>query len=177
QPVAQSLESGTGRAIDAVYFKSQTASGWQYGAQYVSPGVSSRFADATQYLLGTVASADSPDVVVIYRPHAGLILERAGRYRRREGGLGLQWDNQHIPLIVAGHGTYAGRTSSYPARLVDIAPTVEALLGLSAGTGDGEALRDGLIQPPAGADFQKASSSRLRTLTTALQNRARRAGS
>lgn len=170
QPVAQALQADNASAIDAVYFKSQSGNAWSYSAQYIAPQVDSNFARACSYLLSTAASASSPDVVVVYRPYAGLA--SAGQPGGLTGSLGLQWPVQHVPLILSGHGVYAGRTSSYPARLVDIAPTLETSLGLPPASHDGIVLRDALYGATTGADIQATERKKLVPLTTALQHRA-----
>lgn len=170
QPVAQALQAENAGSIDAVYFKSQSGKGWSYSAQFISPQVNADFARASSSLLNTAASAASPDVVVAYRPYAGLVPPR--QPGGLTGSLGLQWPVQHVPLIVAGHGVYAGRTSTYPARLVDIAPTLETELGLPVVSRDGIVLHDALYGETAGAGVQAAARKKLGPLTAALQQRA-----
>ena len=170
QPVAQALQAENAGSIDALYFKSQSGNGWSYSPQYITPQVTATFARACSYLLSTAASATSPDVVVVYRPYAGLAhVNRAGSLG---GALALQWPVQHVPLILAGHGVYAGRTSTYPARLVDIAPTLELELGLPVAAHDGTVLHDALYGATGGADLQAQTRKRLAPLTAALQHRA-----
>jgi arylsulfatase A-like enzyme len=174
QPVAQAMLNGHTRNVDAVYFKSQSGNAWSYQPQYLAPALPGRFQDACTYLLDTAAGAGAPDVVVVYRPGAGLQPAPSSGFTRSAGALGLQWEDQHIPLIIAGHGVYSGRDSSYPARLVDIAPTLEALLGLPTGSGDGVVLQDALYQSAGGEAAQQAEANRLTPLVTALRTRAGR---
>ncbi len=55
---------------------------------------------------------------------------------------GFSWGAQHIPLIIAGPGVHPGH-SHFPAKLVDIAPTIERLMGLKIPAGvDGVVLAD-----------------------------------
>ena len=75
----------------------------------------------------------------------------------------LQWPVQHVPLILAGHGVYAGRTSTYPARLVDIAPTLELSSGLPVAAHDGTVLHDALYgataeSGPSGPDKKEVGT-------------------
>jgi arylsulfatase A-like enzyme len=170
QPVAQALQAENAGSIDAVYFKSQSGNNWSYSAQFIAPQVNADFARAGSSLLSTAASAAAPDVVVAYRPYAGLVPPR--QPGGLTGALGLQWPVQHVPLIIAGHGVYAGRTSTYPARLVDIAPTLEAELGLPVGSHDGIVLHDALFGATAGTDTQVAARKKLSPLSAALQQRA-----
>jgi hypothetical protein len=169
QPVAQALQAENAGSIDALYFKSQTGTHWSYNAQYIAPRVTGAFARACSYLLSTAASATSPDVVVVYRPYAGLA--RSNQPANLFGALALQWPVQHVPLILAGHGVYAGRTSTFPARLVDIAPTFESELGLPVAAHDGIVLHDALYAATAGADVQSRERKLLDPLTAALRHR------
>jgi arylsulfatase A-like enzyme len=170
QPVAQALQSESSSSIDAVYFKAQSGNAWSYQAQYLDPQMSQAFAQVCAYLLSTMASSAAPDVVVVYRPYAGL--SGAGKNAVPVGELGTQWPIQHVPLILAGDGVYAGRTSTYPARLVDIAPTLETALGLPSGNHDGIVLSDALYGDASGHGAQTAEGARLAALTAALQSRA-----
>lgn len=169
QPVAQALQSESSRFIDALYYKTQSGSAQYYNAQFLSPQVSPTFARASSYLLSTMAAATSPDVVVEYQPYAALA--GAGARGAPAGGIGTQWPIQHVPLIVAGHGVYAGRTSNYPARLVDIAPTLETALGLGVTARNGTVLADALYGDTAATPAQKAERTKLAPLTAALRAR------
>jgi arylsulfatase A-like enzyme len=168
--VAQALQSQNSASIDAVYFKSQSGSAWTYAAQYLNPGMTPAFAHACSYLLSTAASRSSPDVVVVYRPYAGLA--PAGKTGATTGFIGPTWPIQHVPLILSGHGAYAGRTSTYPARLVDIAPTLESALGLPVVSHDGIVLRDALYNSASSNVAQTSGRAKLSPLTAALRNRA-----
>jgi arylsulfatase A-like enzyme len=52
-----------------------------------------------------------------------------------------------VPLIIAGPGVRAGHVSHFPARLVDLAPTVLRLLGVPYPQLDGVALADAFTDP------------------------------
>jgi hypothetical protein len=54
---------------------------------------------------------------------------------------------QHIPLIMSGPGIRQSIHSQFPARSIDIAPTIERLLGLPAIHRDGVILADALVNP------------------------------
>ena len=170
QPVAQALQAEGSQNVDAVYYKSGSGTSWSYAAQYLNPTLTATFDRAASYLLSSLASAGAPDVVVVYRPGAGLT--SAVGANSSFGSLSLQWPNQHIPLIVAGHGVYAGRSSTFPARLVDIAPTLETALGLPVTARDGTVLRDALYGTIAGHDEQPAVRARLLPLVNALRERS-----
>jgi len=122
-------------------------------------------------LANTVAGPPGPDVLVIYAPHVTTGDRPVGKYHWLSSHLGPQWQDQHIPLIVAGPGIRQG-TSTYPARLVDIAPTVERLLGTPTARTDGVVLADVLQHPTAPeTSLQTARSARLLPVVTALQRR------
>jgi hypothetical protein len=100
---------------------------------------------ANHFLLGTFEGPRAPDVVVPFRENTiGSALKTAFG----EHG-GLNWGAQHVPLILSGAGVAPGRVSPFPARLVDIAPTVLRILGLPAGQMDGVVLADGLAYATA----------------------------
>jgi arylsulfatase A-like enzyme len=54
---------------------------------------------------------------------------------------------QHVPLIISGPGVRRGAHSNFAARAIDIAPTIERLLGLPAIHRDGVILADALVNP------------------------------
>jgi len=58
----------------------------------------------------------------------------------------ITWNDQHIPLIIAGPGVKKGVKLNTPARLADIAPTVVSLLGITPQKMDGVALADSMEQ-------------------------------
>jgi arylsulfatase A-like enzyme len=64
---------------------------------------------------------------------------------------------QHIPLIMAGPGIRSGVHSQFAAREIDLAPTMERLLGLPDIQRDGVVLADALAQP-TGAEVQAQST-------------------
>jgi arylsulfatase A-like enzyme len=167
QPVAQALEGAGAHGVDAVYYKSGTGTSVRYVPQFIDPSVPTGFSGACSALLATLASANSPDVVVIYRPYTGL---KSTGSRGARLSFGLQWPTQSIPLIISGHGTYAGRVSSFPARLVDIAPTIETALGLPT-AGDGTALTDALYGTTAQTRAHETVLRSLSKEVSALRNR------
>ncbi len=172
QPVAQAIQDQRLGGVDAIYYKNRNGSSWSYQLQYPNPDLPARFADSSSYLLSTMATSDSADVVVSYAPGTGTGGVARGGFAQTSGSLGLQWDNQHVPLIIAGHGVNQGVVSSFPARLVDIAPTVESLLGLTPPRVDGVVLADALIEPHAGAtERQQKRAGPLTRVVQSLRQR------
>jgi arylsulfatase A-like enzyme len=157
--------------IQSVYFKQQTADGYGYvrasstGLFHV-PGMEG----ANQLLLDSFAGADSPDVVVMFRD--GTVGDYAENKWKGDHG-GADWESQNIPLIISGAGVRSGAVSSYPARLVDVAPTVLALLGAPWSEMDGTALADALVNPPTGsATVQSARGPALAADVQAMKSEA-----
>src|SRR5206468_1177339 len=78
-------------------------------------------------------------------------------HTNRGGHGGVEPEVMSVPLIVAGAGVKPG-ASADDAHLVDIAPTVAALLGLPApGQGLGRTLTELLALEPASRDARKAA--------------------
>ncbi len=147
--VAAALSAANLPNVDAVYDK--TASG-KY--QLVSP--LSRLADpavARSYsaLLGTLNQGESPDIVLMYDENTITMTPTFLKVGRKGDHEGATWGSQHIPLFIAGPNVRRGFTSTYPARLVDIAPTLETLMDIQPEGQDGVPLADGMISPPTWA--------------------------
>jgi len=96
-------------------------------------------------LANTEAGPSGPDVLLPYgEDTTGLVVN--GRKLWGSHG-GFSWGVQHIPLVIAGPGVRHG-VSHFPAKLVDVAPTIERLLGLQIPTGvDGVVLTNALAHP------------------------------
>jgi arylsulfatase A-like enzyme len=127
---------------------------------------------ANQYLLNTFNGSNAPDVVVVFAEGAGC--EPGGQAGWKADHGGTSWESQHIPLILSGPGVRSGHVSSYPARLIDIAPTVLQLMGISHQGMQGIPLADALQAPPSWTvQWQQAASKRLMPVVTALQQESR----
>jgi hypothetical protein len=102
--------------------------------------------EAYKSLVETAAGPTGPDVWVLFRENYTVVPKNvSGVWRGTHGG--PSWKVQHIPLILAGPGIRYGIRSSFPARSIDVAPTVERLLGLPATNTDGVVLGDALLNP------------------------------
>jgi len=133
------------------------------GAHYYdrAPGISidPSLDAAHRYLLGTFVGPRAPDVVVPFRENTiGSTISSA----HGDHG-GLNWGAQHVPLMLSGPGVASGLVSHFPARLVDIAPTVLRLLGLPHGPMDGLVLADGLAGAMAQEIAAQAASAPMLT--------------
>jgi len=82
----------------------------------------------------------------------------------------ITWNNQHIPLIIAGPGVKKGLSLDSPARTVDIAPTVLTLMGITPKKMDGVALADCVEKATAQqTEAQNAVTQYLKPLAAALK--------
>lgn len=167
--VAQKLADQIPHVLFAHYLTVQS------GAYQYHPVVpSGRVADpalgaAYQYLLSTIESPIAPDIV--------LSLEENMVVRNKiDGGTltgahgnhsGATWGVQQVPLVMAGPGIKAGAHSDFPARLMDVAPTVLTLMGIAPDRMDGVPLVDALLTPTAVQ--QKASDTVAPSLTAYQQ--------
>lgn len=162
--------------IEAVYYKDV------HTDQYIRATAAELFQssgveNANQLLLQSFGGANSPDVVVMFRQGTDGA-DPSSHWKGDHGG--ADWESQHIPLILSGPGVRAGVRSSYPARLIDIAPTALSLLGASWRGMDGTPLADALVHPPGGSSQTQAALSGPLTADVqalAAQSAADRAGS
>jgi arylsulfatase A-like enzyme len=98
---------------------------------------------ALQYLVNTTAGRNGPDLWVLYRENYTVVPRNVqGIWKGTHGG--ATWKVQHVPLIMAGPDVKQGVHSRFPARAIDIAPTIERLLGLPPIRRDGVVLADSL---------------------------------
>ncbi len=172
--VAENVLRLGGKGVDATFYKVQERGVWAYQLAASQPGLPTAFLAACGTLANTMASASGPDVFVVLAPNVSTRNFKAHGYQWVAGHLGPQWGDQHIPLVIAGPGVKQGVRSSYPARLVDIAPTVEHLLGAPTGRVDGVVLSDALTHPSeVMAAAQQRRGNQLRPLQAALKARAR----
>lgn len=102
--------------------------------------------DAYQYLLSTFSGSRAPDVVAPFRENTvGELVKSA----HGDHG-GLNWGAQHVPLVLSGPGVASGITSHFPARLMDVAPTVLRIMGLPPAAMDGKVLADAITSATGG---------------------------
>lgn len=171
--VALNLFHLGGRRVDATFYKTLRHGRWTYNLAAAQPYIPTSLRNAYVTLADTMAAPSAPDVFAVFAPHTSTRQTIAFGYKWRAGHLGPQWDDQHIPLVLAGPGIKSGLHSNYPARLVDIAPTVEHLLGAKTGHVDGVVLDDGLRFPTAsGIAQQRARGAQLMPLVKAIQRRS-----
>src|SRR5579884_2962258 len=80
---------------------------------------------------------------------------------------GLNWGAQHVPLVLSGPGIASGVVSHFPARLIDVAPTVLRRLGIKPSRMDGVVLADALTDATAA---EVAAQTALAAPLTAIQD-------
>lgn len=155
--------------IQSVYANVKTSKGMVYervtsGALQRAGGVE----NANQYLLQTFNGPNGPDIVVSLAEGVGI--EPGGQASWKGDHGGLSWQAQHLPLVLSGPGIRANHVSSYPARLIDVAPTLLGLLGASHKGMQGTVLADALMRPTSvEARKQKALAAHLVPVVQALQ--------
>ncbi len=143
--VAEAIERARVAGLWGAYVKVEAEDG---GFRYrPGPGTAAQLSDeeawAYEALLNTVAGPRGPDLFLLTEENllVGGKPEILGHHNT------LTWGVQHIPLIIAGPGVPQGVVSQAPARLVDIAPTALALLGIEPEGMDGAILTDALLHP------------------------------
>jgi arylsulfatase A-like enzyme len=153
--VAQRLVDTIPQARIAHYQTLQTG-GYLYHAvpptgQAVDPALEA----AHQYLLGTCAGPLAPDITLTLAENMVVRNRLQGSATSPHGNhSGPTWGVQHVPLVIAGPGVKVGAVLDFPARLMDIAPTALALMGIQPSRMDGLQLSDALVRPSA--DGQRA---------------------
>ncbi len=163
--VAEDIASMNPLGINGVFYKARDIEKVSY--QNALRGNNDMYEQAWGYLLSTVACENSPDIFLRLRENT--IIGRKAPPNQVGTHYPGTWGTQHIPLIISGPGVADGTRSDMPARLVDIAPTVLALMGIGAGDMDGIVLADALKTPsPRQTKMQMEVGARLERLRKAL---------
>lgn len=172
-PAARSIAALNNPYIQSVYARVPSGKGFAYTR--LSPARLQRTGGverANQALMQTFNSSSGPDVVVVLAEGVGI--EPGGQASWKADHGGTSWQSQHLPLVISGPGVRKNYVSNYPARLIDVAPTVLHLMGASPAGMQGVVLADALNSPIAGdAQRQKAVSAQLTPLVQALQQESR----
>jgi arylsulfatase A-like enzyme len=153
--------------VSAIYFMTHTGGKYEYkmaGCESCPPALVKTY----DYLMNTEVGPTGEDIGILLREGArnSGMSEMPGRHG------GADWGSQHITLLLSGPGVKTG-TSDHPARLADVAPTIERFMGIGPSARDGVVLADA-FQQPNGTDVsaQSASDATLDPLNTALAQRA-----
>lgn len=153
--------------IRAVYYRTPGSLSYLRapgGPPLASPAVASAY----QFLLGTLASPSSPQVVLFLAENTSIVGRNETNWRGDHGG--ASWNAEHIPLILSGPGVREGIHSAFPASIYDIAPTILSLLQAPWTGMDGIPLDDSFTSPDvAGADAQSALQVQRQALVGALR--------
>jgi arylsulfatase A-like enzyme len=170
---AQNIAALRNPYIQSVYVQARTAKGFAYSRATASPLLRAAGAEAAnQYLLRSFAGPNGPDLVVFFTEHVGS--EPGGQAGWKADHGGASWQAQHIPLILSGPGIRSGYVSPSPARLIDVAPTVLQLMGLSHKGMQGIPLADAMQAPPSWTvQWQKAMIKRVLPVVEGLQQQSR----
>lgn len=133
--------------MDGVFYKVSMPAGYEFRAEpataaALGPALTQAYLD----LSDTVAVTNGPEVVMPYdEDTVGINVKGSGPHWGTHGG--LSWRVQHIPMVLSGPGIRHG-VSSFPAQLVDVAPTIEHLMGLPIPKRvDGVVLSNALTHP------------------------------
>lgn len=116
-------------------------------------------------LLTSFDTPASADVILLYDENTITMTTQFLKIGRKGDHQGATWGAQHIALVASGPGIKAAYQSAVPAQLVDIAPTVETLLGAKPRHQDGVPLADMMTSPPSWALASEGSR-----LATRLQD-------
>jgi len=169
---AQNIARLNNPLIQSVYARVRTAKGYAYtrvtSAKLLRPSGTEA---ANQYLLSSFNGANAPDVVVAFAEGVGC--EPGGQAGWKADHGGPSWQSQHLSLILSGTGIRSGHVSSYPARLIDVAPTILQVMGASHKGMHGIPLADALTSAPGWAvQGQRAASKTLIPAVAALQEQS-----
>lgn len=180
EQTATNIDSVRMPGVSAVYFRGSVGGQPQY---FASPATAISVDPATdgayRYLLETLDGANAPHIILVFMEDTGTLgaggTSGAGRPNVWHGDHGgASWDSHHLPLVLYGAGIRKGHRSSYPARLVDLAPTLLRLLGVPFPLMDGIALADA-FRRPLGDEIaaQRVMGRQLKPVAAALRARSR----
>lgn len=146
--------------VEAIFYRSAPGDDYTYLQDSPTAWVLNKSViTALQDLVNTTAGRNGPDVWMLYHENYTVVPRNvAGTWKGTHGG--ATWKVQHIPLIMAGPGIKSGAHASFAAREIDLAPTMERLLGLPGIARDGVVLADALTAPTAGEVKAQADRAR-----------------
>lgn len=128
---------------------------------------------AYDHLLSTFNSTEAPDIVLLYDENTMTMKPAFAQSGRKGDHGGATWGAQHIAFFLSGPGVKSGFASTYPAQLVDVAPTIETLMGIRPRGQDGVPLANSMVHPPTWAvTAQRAAGIKLTPLVAALAREA-----
>jgi arylsulfatase A-like enzyme len=155
--------------IQSVYFKEHEPDGSYAYIRASGAGLFHVAATeaANQYLLNTFAGPNGPDVAVFFTENSGS--EPGGQATWKGDHGGAAWNSQHLRIILSGAGIKPGVTSSDPAPLMDIAPTILSLMGVTPTGMQGVPLTEAMAAPTKPQQSARtAQNATLRPVINAL---------
>jgi predicted AlkP superfamily pyrophosphatase or phosphodiesterase len=169
--VADNILALKNRHIRAVYYR-QPGTYTYVRASSLGRLAGPNVADAYEFLLGTLAGPEAPQVVILLAENTSIVGPNEIGWRGDHGG--PSWNAEHVPLVLSGPGIRQGLVSAYPATIYDIAPTILTLLGVQPTGMDGVALDDAFTAPDqAGIDAQQKEGALLEPVAQALMQQSR----
>ncbi len=140
--VAEHLSALHPAHVMAIFYRTRPGNDYTYlQASPMSWLVRPAEGAALQRLVNTTAGQNGPDLWVLYREnYTTLVTNTSGKWKGTHGG--STWKVQHVPLIMSGPDIKRGVHSQFPSRAIDIAPTIERMLGLPPIHRDGVILAD-----------------------------------
>jgi arylsulfatase A-like enzyme len=126
---AELIDAHDAEGFVGTYYKVEQANGhFVYEpTKVVERHLTGRMRSAIEFLHDTFACPQGPDLALVLAESAHFQnkpLNTAGSHSE------ATWELQKIPIWFSGPGVRSGLVSAYPARIVDIAPTILSLLGL-----------------------------------------------
>ncbi len=157
--VASALVAARFPGIETALYKVASGQSWIFSPDASTVArLGKEVTQAYLNLADTEACPAGPEVILPYAEDTmGLTIKNRAGWGTHGG---FSWGVQHIPLVIAGPGVKHG-VSHAPAKLVDVAPTIERLLGLPIPAGvDGVVLADALGDAtPAERSLQNTASA------------------
>jgi hypothetical protein len=153
--------------VSAIFYMTHTNGQYRYkmaGCNSCSPDL----VKAYQYLLDTEDGPNAEDIAILLRENSrnSGLPQMMGRHG------GADWGSQHTTLIFSGPGVQTG-TSNAPARLADIAPTIERFMGITPDARDGIVLADAFQQPnQSDVSIQAKADATYSPMVNAISQRA-----
>lgn len=153
--------------VSAVFYAVHKGGRYYYnlaGCESCSP----QLKQAYHYLFSTEQGYTGEDIGILLRENA----RNSGLHVMMGRHGGADWGSQHITLIMSGPGVKPG-ISHNPARLADIAPTIERFMGITPHARDGLVLADAFQQPvPSDVTAQQQSDVKQSVYANAVAQRA-----
>jgi predicted AlkP superfamily pyrophosphatase or phosphodiesterase len=153
--------------VSAIFYMDHSGGKYTYkmaGCESCSPDLEKAYT----YLMNAQAGPTGEDIGILLRENArnSGLPQMLGRHG------GADWGSQHITLVMSGPGVATG-VSHHPARLTDLAPTIERFMGITPRARDGIVLADAFqSQNSADVTTQNTSDAVYSPMVNAISSRA-----